>query len=163
MQSPKLSVLTLVLALALSACTAQSTPPPTPSPQPMPTVDETAPVRAAMQRYSQLVLSMDSKGIAAMFAPDGEIVNGGQVVAKGPAAIQTFLASFEGTVKVEENTDTIDTITINGDTAAVTASYHQKALTLSNNQEVVAQGHLKVIWTRQADGQWLIQTASTGS
>ena len=120
-------------------------------------------VKAAMRRYDQLVLSMNAQGIAAMFTPDGEIVNAGKTVARTPASIRAFLDSFDGKVRVEENASSIESVTGTGAAAIMTGTYQQKALMLSDKREIRVQGKFEVEWSRQPDGQWLIRRISTRS
>ena len=120
-------------------------------------------VKAAMRRYDQLVLSMNAQGIAAMFTPDGEIVNAGKTVARTPASIRAFLDSFDGKVRVEENVNSIESVTVTGVAALLTGSYQQKALILADKREIRVQGKFEVEWSRQPDGRWLIQRMSTRS
>jgi len=120
-------------------------------------------VKAAMRRYDQLVLSMNAQGIAAMFTPDGEIVNAGKTVARTPASIRAFLDSFDGKVRVEENASSIESVTGTGASAIMTGTYQQKALMLSDKREIRVQGKFEVEWSRQPDGQWLIRRISTRS
>jgi hypothetical protein len=75
-----------------------------------------AKVEAGLQQYSRLLLSMDSTGIAAMFAPDGEVTNPSQPPVKGRAEIQKFIASFAD-FHVLSNTDIATSTLIDGNTA----------------------------------------------
>jgi ketosteroid isomerase-like protein len=120
-------------------------------------------VKAAMRRYEKLVLSMDAEGISAMFTPDGEIVDAGKTVARTPASIRAFLGSFDGKVRVEENVNSIESVTVRGAAAILTGAYQQKALILADKLEIQVQGKFEVEWSRQPDGRWLIRRMSTRS
>jgi len=120
-------------------------------------------VKAAMRRYEKLVLSMDAEGISAMFTPDGEIVDAGKTVARTPASIRAFLGSFDGKVRVEENVNSIESVTVTGVAALLTGTYQQKALILADKSEIRVQGKFEVEWSRQPDGRWLIRRMSTRS
>jgi uncharacterized protein (TIGR02246 family) len=116
-----------------------------------------------MRRYDQLVLAMNAEGIAAMFTPDGELIDAGKTIASTPASIRAFLQSFDGKVRVEENASSIESVTVTGATAILTGTYQQKALLLSDKREIRVQGKFEVEWSRQPDGQWLVRRMSTRS
>jgi ketosteroid isomerase-like protein len=118
-------------------------------------------VKAAMRRYSQYVKDMNSEGIAALFTSDGELIDAGKLIAQSPASIRKFLGSFEGAVRVEENINTIDSVTVTGATAVLVGTYRQKVLMLADNRPVQVQGKFEVEWSRQPDGQWLIHRMRT--
>jgi len=134
-----------------------------PSRVPSPKADAEEQVKAAMRRYDQLVLAMNAEGIAAMFTPDGELIDAGKTVASTPASIRSFLQSFDGKVRVEENTSSIESITVTGATAILTGTYQQKALLLPYKREIRVQGTFEVEWSRQPDGQWLVRRMSARS
>jgi ketosteroid isomerase-like protein len=114
-------------------------------------------VKAAMRRYDQLALAMNAEGVAAMFTSDGELIDAGKIVARTPASIRAFLKSFDGKVRVEENASSIELVTVTGVTAILTGTYQQKALLLADKREIRVQGKFEAEWSRQPDGQWLIQ------
>jgi uncharacterized protein (TIGR02246 family) len=134
-----------------------------PSMAPSPKADAEEQVKAAMRRYDQLVLAMNAEGIAAMFTPDGELIDAGKTIARTPASILAFLQSFDGKVRVEENVNSIESVTVTGATAILTGTYQQKALLLPDNREIRVQGKFEVEWSRQPDGQWLVRRMSTRS
>src|SRR5215471_14976453 len=82
-------------------------------------------VRAALERYVRLVQKMDHAGIAAMFAPDGEVVNPGRDPVRGPAAIEAFLKQFAG-YHVMRETMVPATTTVDGDRATQSGTYAQR-------------------------------------
>ncbi|HEU0172886.1 MAG TPA: DUF4440 domain-containing protein [Blastocatellia bacterium] len=127
------------------------------------TPDAEEQVKAAMRRYEQLTLAMNAEGIAAMFTPDGELIDAGKTIARTPGSIRAFLQSFDGKVRVEENADSIESVTVTGATAILTGTYQQKALLLSDKREIRVQGKFEVEWSRQPDGQWLIRRMGTQS
>jgi ketosteroid isomerase-like protein len=130
---------------------------------PSATKDEEEQLKAAMGRYERFTLAMNAEGIAAMFAPDGELINDGKTIARTPDSIRAFLKSFDGKVRVEENLNSIESITVTGATAVLTGTYRQKALLLPDKREIRVQGKFEVEWTRQPDGQWLIRRMGTQS
>ena len=96
-RSRRLFAARILLATAIFAgCTQRPRAVPSESPGPS---AEQARVEAALGRYSSMVLHMDSRGIAALYAPDGEIVNPGQAPVRGRAAIEAFLSGFATIVK----------------------------------------------------------------
>jgi len=127
------------------------------------TLDAEEQVKAAMRRYDQLVLAMNAEGIAAMFTPDGELIDAGKTIASTPASIRAFLQSFDGKVRVEENASSIESVTVTGATAILTGTYQQKALLIPDKREIRVQGKFEVEWSRQPDGQWLVRRMSTRS
>ncbi|MGH9937315.1 MAG: YybH family protein, partial [Blastocatellia bacterium] len=130
---------------------------------PASTSDAEGQVKAAMRRYDQFVLAMNAASIAAMFTPDGALVDAGKTIASAPASIRAFLGSFDGKVRVEENVSSIESVTVTGATAILTGTYRQKALLLSDKREIRVQGKFEAEWSRQPDGQWLIRRMSTQS
>jgi uncharacterized protein (TIGR02246 family) len=134
-----------------------------PGAAPAPTSDAEEQVKAAMRRYDQLVLAMNAEGIAAMFTPDGELIDAGKTIASTPASIRAFLQSFDGKVRVEENASSIESVTLTGATAIMTGTYQQKALLLPDKREIRVQGKFEVEWSRQPDGQWLVRRMSAQS
>jgi hypothetical protein len=63
----------LLSALLLAACATKKD-----------TKIDRARVEARLQEYSELTLKMDPAGLAAMYAPDGELVNPSQTPDPGP-------------------------------------------------------------------------------
>jgi uncharacterized protein (TIGR02246 family) len=113
-----------------------------------------AEVQARLQRYAGLMLAMDSAGMAAMFAPDGEMVNPKRPAVKGRAAIEKFLAGYSD-FKVLSNADTATSTLIDGDTAEQIGTYAQKVRT-PEGKLFEASGRLEIEWVRSASGEWLI-------
>jgi uncharacterized protein (TIGR02246 family) len=116
-------------------------------------------VQGRLERYQALLLSMDSAGIAAMFAPDGEMVNPKQPPVKGRDAIQKFLSSFSD-YKVLSNADTATSTLIDGDTAEQIGTYRQKVRS-PDGQLFEASGRLEIGWVRGPSGEWLIAQMAT--
>jgi ketosteroid isomerase-like protein len=116
-------------------------------------------VNDRLAHYSELVRVMDHSGIAALFAPDGAIVNPGQAPIVGPADIEHFLSSFSG-FKVLFN-ETVPTSTvINGSTAQQIGHYRQRVRT-PGGQELAVSGAFTGTWIRVSSGPWLIQRMET--
>jgi len=118
-----------------------------------------AAVDAGLQRYSQLLLAMDSSGIAAMFAPEGEVVNPSQPPVHGREAIRAFIASFSD-FHVLANVDASSSILIDGSTAEQIGTYRQSVRSPQGHVFDVS-GRLEIEWIKDASGQWLIQQLAT--
>jgi uncharacterized protein (TIGR02246 family) len=118
-----------------------------------------ADVRAALQRYVRLVQKMDHAGIAAMFAPDGEVVNPGRDPIKGRAAIQAFLEQFAG-YRVLSETMVPRTTTVDGSRATQTGTYRQRVRG-PDGKVIEVSGGFVLDWIRDSSGVWLIQRAAT--
>ena len=123
-----------------------------------PTPDSNAEIEAALQRYNQLIITIDASGIATMYTVDGELVNSGQAAIKGPKAIHDFLASFVG-VHVESNVMTTESITVTGDSAIQIGTDDQKVTV--NGQLQSIHNRFEIEWARQPDSRWLIRRMST--
>ncbi len=118
-----------------------------------------AAVDARLHRYEALMLAMDFPGIAAMFAPDGEMVNPKQAAVHGRATIARFLAGFSD-YKVLANTDTATSTLIDGDTAEQIGTYQQRVRS-PGGKVFEASGRLEIEWVRGASGEWLIFQLAT--
>ena len=116
-------------------------------------------VEAALRRYGDLVLAMDHAGIAALFEPEGEIVNQGRPPIHGRAAIETFLSGFAG-YRVLENDIGADTTTIRGDTAEQVGTYRQR-VRAPDGREISVTGGFDALWARAPSGAWLIRRMGT--
>ena len=116
-------------------------------------------VEARLQQYSGLLLCMDSAGMAAVFAPDGEMVNPRQPPVKGRAAIEKFLEGFSD-FKVLSNEDTATSTLIDGDTAEQIGTYRQSVRS-PGGKVFEASGRLEIGWVRDAGGEWLIAQLAT--
>ena len=138
----------LILAMVLSAC----------STKPDTRADKAA-VDAGLYRYSQLLLAMDSAGIAAMFAPEGEVVNPSQPAVHGRDAIQKFIASFSD-FHVISNTDTPTSTLIDGNTAEQIGVYEQSVRSPQGHLFKVS-GRLEIEWVKTPSGEWQIMQLAT--
>jgi len=116
-------------------------------------------VRAALAHYAKLVRKMDHAGIAAMFAPDGEIVNPGQDPIRGPAAIEAFLKQFSS-YKVVSETLTAATTRVMGAQATQSGTYHQR-VRAPDGKMLEVSGGFDAEWIRDAAGAWRIKRMST--
>jgi uncharacterized protein (TIGR02246 family) len=116
-------------------------------------------VEGRLQRYAQLTLAMDTAGMAAMFAPDGELVNPKAPPLRGRDAIAKFIASYSD-YKVLSVEDTATSTLIDGDTSEQLGTYHQK-VRAPDGQVFEAAGRLEIEWVRTAPGVWLIAQLET--
>jgi ketosteroid isomerase-like protein len=122
------------------------------------TSDQAA-VDAGLHRYSELVLAMDHAGIAALFAPEGEIVNRGAPAIHGRSAIDSFLVRFSG-YRVLENHTIPAATSVLGDSAVQVGAYEQRVRT-PQGDTLVASGSFRAVWQRSPTGGWLILRMST--
>jgi uncharacterized protein (TIGR02246 family) len=121
--------------------------------------DEAA-LAAAVQTYDQKVSSMDSAGIASMFAEDAQLLHDGNVVARGRGEILKFLQTFDGRYKVLENHTVIDAIDmLRGNTASVQAHFTQRTQDLSTKQVSAPAGNLDFLW-EHVNGNWMIYSVN---
>jgi uncharacterized protein (TIGR02246 family) len=102
---------------------------------------------------------MDHAGIAAMFAPDGEIVNPGRDPIKGRGAIQGFLEQFAGFEVINEMM-VPRTTTVDGNHATQMGTYRQRVRGPDGNV-IDVSGTFVLDWIRDSSGVWLIQRAAT--
>lgn len=115
-------------------------------------------VRAALARYADLSRRMDHAAIAAMFAPDGEIVNPGQPPVHGPAAIDAFLLRFEA-YKVVSDVLKADATIVNGDRATQSGVFRQ-LVRGPDGSMITASGTFAVDWIH-IDGAWRVLRMAT--
>jgi ketosteroid isomerase-like protein len=118
-----------------------------------------AEVQARLHRYEGLMLAMDIPAIAAMFAPDGEMVNPKRPPVRGREAIARFLGDYSD-FKVLANADTATSTLIDGDTAEQLGNYHQRVRS-PQGKVFETSGRLEIEWVRGASGEWLIYQFAT--
>lgn len=114
-------------------------------------------VEAAMNKYDEMILHTDPKGIAAMFTADGELAAPGMNSIHGRDSIQKFLEQF-AVVNVLEQKSTTDSIGWSGDTAIQYGTYYQKANV--NNVIAEARGMFEAKWITDADGKLMLKKMS---
>lgn len=115
-------------------------------------------VEAALQRYSQALLSMDVDAIAASFSADGELVDPGEPVHRGPDDIRAFMLAFKD-VHFEAIDNVTESIFVLGDTAKQNGTYRQRATVGGETVEV--RGRFTADWVKQRDGRWLLKRMAT--
>ena len=116
-------------------------------------------VQARLQEYAGLQLKMDAAGLAAMYAPDGELVNPSQPPVRGRAAIQKFIESFSD-FKVLANSDMATSTLIDGDASEQLGTYRQKVLSPEGRLFEVS-GRLEIGWVKDPSGEWYISQLAT--
>ena len=120
-------------------------------------------IREAMRAYDRMVLAMDSNAIANLYVPGGEARHDGALIAQGPDAIRTFLATFDGKVKVESTQSTIESITTDHSTAIASGAFHQRVHTLPDQKVIEVSGRFEAQWVLLDDHRWHLKTMSTFS
>jgi hypothetical protein len=117
-------------------------------------------LRAATKHYSQLVLAMDSGGIAALFTDDGEISADGQPAIHGPASIRAHLDTFRDYHVLNEYLSA-DTVAVYGARGRVEGTYRQR-VRLPAGDTVEVTGTYTALWVRDrvADA-WRIRRMTT--
>jgi ketosteroid isomerase-like protein len=138
----------LLAALVLTACATKND-----------TKADRLRVEARLQVYSARLLAMDPAGIAALFAPGGEMVNPRQPPVHGREAIAKFLAGFAD-YKVLSNVDEASSTAIDGDTAEQLGTYRQQVRS-PDGRLFDASGRFEIGWLRNAAGEWEILQLET--
>jgi uncharacterized protein (TIGR02246 family) len=144
----KRAILMLAAVLAFGGCAAPSH-----------VKEDRAAVQARLQHYSDLLLAMDSRGIAMIFTPDGEMTNPKSPPVKGREAIEKFIAGFSD-FHVISNSETPTSILIDGNTAEQMGDYHQKVRT-PDGRILEISGRFEIEWVRSASGEWLLLQVAT--
>ena len=144
----KRSIALLLFTLFVAGCVAKKD-----------TRVDQARVQARLQQYAALQLKMDAAGLAAMYAPDGELVNPSRPAVKGRAEIQKFIESYSD-FKVLENTDLATSTLIDGDTSEQLGTYHQK-IRSPEGRTFETSGRLEIGWVKDPDGEWYISQLAT--
>ncbi len=138
------------LALALLAALACAAPSPPPAIDPMARQEE---LLAALARYSDLILRMDSAALAGTFVADGETVDGDRPPIRGPKAIQAFLDTFSG-YQVLENRMHAEETRIQGKGGRMTGTFWQR-VKLPDGAAVTAD------WVEVRPGSWKLRRMAT--
>jgi len=142
------------IMIALTACSSTNQVGATPTP------DESANVRADMEKYNQCFSHMNADCAAAFFAPQGQIFDTGLIRAAGPAAVRSYLNQTFSAAHIDSLNATIDTITLNGDVGVVLGIYDEKT-TDTTGQSSEAKLQYVAEWIQQSNGQWLLNRFST--
>ena len=158
MFSTKIKILCLFiiagLTIALTACSASNKVVAPPMP------DESSNVRADMQKYNQCFSQMNSACMASSFVAHGTIYDTGLLQAKDSDGIRNYLDQSFSTNPIDSLASTIDTITINGNVAAVIGTYDEKVAD-ATNQNYEFKLRYVAEWIQQSNGQWLLNRVST--
>jgi ketosteroid isomerase-like protein len=102
---------------------------------------------------------MDHAAIAAMYTRDGEMAAEGAPTIRGPSAIKAHLEGFKD-FHVLSETLTTDSINVEGNTARVVGTYHQR-VRVPAGDTIVAFGQYTADWLRDAGGQWRVRRMAT--
>ena len=116
-------------------------------------------LRAATARYADLVLRMDSAGIAELFTADGEVSVGDQAPVRGREAIRVQLEGFKDYHVLAEHLSA-DTVTVDGPRGRVTGAYEQ-TVRLPSGDTVTVSGAYSADWLRDEQGAWRIARMHT--
>ena len=114
---------------------------------------------AATARYSGFVRAMAGDSIAAMYAPDGEMLGAGMHAIQSPDSIRRFLAGFTN-VKVDSETMTRGAITV-GDTESVVWGTYTQVATVAGQPPVHVSGRFVTQWVRRPGESWKIRRMLT--
>lgn len=118
-------------------------------------------LRVTIQQFDEYTRVMDIENMVQMFTEDGQVRNGTTNAVTGRPAIKEFLGAFDKVIQVQDQQTEIKDITIKGDTAIVNGIFHQKALLLSNKQQIENSGEVVEFWIRQADKTWRLRKMGT--
>jgi uncharacterized protein (TIGR02246 family) len=116
---------------------------------------DAARVEDALRNYERLLRAKDSAGLAAMYAPDGELLEPGMDPLKGPEAIRKFLDSFAD-VQIESATMTADATEAWPDHALQWGHYAQRVIPPGQPAGEYT-GRFVIEWTRRPGGAWLVR------
>jgi ketosteroid isomerase-like protein len=119
----------------------------------------TARLDAELARYSGFVRTMSGDSIAAMYAPDGEMLGAGMHAIQSPDSIRRFLATFTH-VSVDSETMVRDAITV-GDTESVVWGHYAQTATVAGQPPVHVSGRFVTQWVRRPGGPWKIRRMLT--
>lgn len=112
-------------------------------------------VAAAMDHYVALLRRVTSDSVAAMYTPDGELLEPGMAPLRGRSAIRAFLAPFDGHAVVDTALVSVEPAAVYGAIAYQWGAYHQVAR-LNGGPAVVFDGRFAAEWHRAGNGQWLL-------
>ena len=112
-----------------------------------------------LARYNVYVTHQWGDSIAAMFAPEGELVMPGGVTIRGPANIRRALALFTN-VRVDSSAMHADSV-LRTDSGTVQWGHFYQRATVAGQDPVEARGAFVVLWVHDADGQWKVRRLST--
>ena len=111
-----------------------------------------------LSRYNTFVTHQAGDSIAAMFAPDGELVMPGATL-RGPAQIARALALFTN-VRVDSSAMHADSV-IRTDSGMVQWGRFYQRATVTGQEPVEASGKFVALWVRDAAGHWKVRRLAT--
>jgi ketosteroid isomerase-like protein len=111
-----------------------------------------------LSRYNTFVTHQLGDSIAAMFAPDGELVMPGATL-RGPAQIARALALFTN-VRVDSSVMRADSV-IRSDSGTVQWGRFYQRASVGGGEPIEASGKFVALWVRDASGHWKVKRLST--
>jgi uncharacterized protein (TIGR02246 family) len=112
-------------------------------------------VEAAMREYARLLKSGTPDEVAAMYVPDGQLLEPGMEALKGRRAIRDFLEPLAKLFVVEAAAMDSDDVEIHGSTAIQWGRYTQTAGE-KGKPPMHLFGRYVAVWRRQSNGDWKI-------
>jgi hypothetical protein len=119
----------------------------------------TAELDRATACLAGFVRTMAGDSIAAMYAPDGEMLGAGMHPIQSPDSIRRFLATFTN-VSVDSETMVRDAITV-GDTESVVWGHYTQVATVNGQPPVHVSGRFVTQWVRRPGETWRIRRMLT--
>ncbi len=95
----------------------------------------------------------DSAAIMHTLAPDAVVMNDSMIYTSTEAIAKNWVS---GGVKVLSNIKTISSIKGASDNLAYDGGTYSLDLTIPNGPVLKEKGNYSLVWTKQADGQWLL-------
>lgn len=149
-QNSRRAATAVILLLGLSA--SGLTPPPSP--------EARAGIESAIQNYARLLKAQDVEKLAALYAPDGELMNPGMDTLRGPEAIRKFLLTLKD-VKVEAVEMLPGAIESGPNQGMEWGTYTQRVVLPGRAQPLAVAGRYVADWRKQPDGRWLLRRMLT--
>jgi uncharacterized protein (TIGR02246 family) len=113
----------------------------------------------ALRDYERWTRSLAGDSIAALFAPDGELLREDGSALRGPAAIAAFLSGFKG-FQVDSAVMSLEAIQVIGDDAVQWGTFSQ-TVRVPGQGTVRPRGRFVWQWHRQPDGRWKLRRSLT--
>jgi len=117
-------------------------------------VAPTPDLTATLVRYNSFVRHEQGDSIAALYAPDGELVTPSRSI-RGPAAIGAFLATFTN-VRVDSTAMWADSVVTTDSGVMQWGQFYQRAI-VPDRPPATATGHFVALWREERDGRWLLR------
>ncbi|AGY60019.1 YybH family protein [Gloeobacter kilaueensis] len=118
-------------------------------------------ITGLLNRYTNLIVARDYEAVAALFAPDGEILNPGSDPVRGKKVIAGFLSGFARYEILVYDIHPSELV-VHGNTALQSGSYFQHVRD-PDGKLIEASGQFEASWERNDSGQWQIRQMRTHS